>query len=156
MANIKSIVYQPNGRSDPKGISGFDRVVADSVELVKAHGIQGDRKAGRSKSRQLNLLTTDWLVDMAALGYKTGPGEFGEQLIVDGIGFSDLRPGVQLALGPDAVIEITKARTGCDRLDNAQGKRVETSLRHAIGYLAQVVHGGVIRVGDQVRVLQES
>lgn len=153
MPTITSIVYQPldGDRGDPHG--DFSRTPADTVKLIADHGIAGDRKAGRSPSRQVNLLTADWLAMMAGRGYRTGPGEFGEQLIVDGIRFNKLKPGLQLAIGDSAVIEITKARTGCDRLEAAQGKTIPAPIKAAIGHMARVVHGGTIRTGDPIRVL---
>ena len=154
MPRIISIVYQPDGRKykDPKG--DFLRVPTDSVELVTAHGIRGDQKAGRSKSRQLNLLTDDWLKQMAEQGYRTAPGQFGEQIILEGLPFADLKPGLRLGLGESAVIELTKPRTGCDRLESAQGKAIPIDTNPAIGYLSTIFSGGMIRVGDTVRILE--
>lgn len=153
MATISSIVFQPLGRSYTDPMGDFIRVPTEEAELVADHGIRGDQKAGGNPTRQINLLTRDWLDRMAAEGYRTGPGEFGEQFILDGIRFEDLQPGIQIALGTGAVIEITKPRTGCDRLQAAQGKSIPAHVLPAIGYLARVVSGGMVRVGDPARIL---
>lgn len=152
MANLVSIVYQPVDREyvDPYG--DFIREPLIAAELVADHGIRGDRKAGHNPQRQVNLLSGGWLAEAAARGYRAAPGQFGEQLIVDGLDLAVLPPGTQLQLGDVAVLEIIKGRTGCERLEAAQGKSIKGL--GAIGVLARVVAGGPIRVGDPVAVLE--
>jgi MOSC domain-containing protein YiiM len=57
-----------------------------------------------------------------------------------------------LQLGSEAVIEVTKTRTGCNRFEAAQGKTVEGV--GALGVMARVIAGGAIAVGDGVTVLE--
>ncbi|MBE0698286.1 MAG: MOSC domain-containing protein, partial [Anaerolineaceae bacterium] len=85
-------------------------------------------------------------------GYKTGPGQFGEQIIIEGLAMETLRPGTRLQLGKSACIEITKPRTGCDRLELAQGLSIKGL--GPLGVLAKVVSGGEIEAGDPVTVLE--
>jgi len=85
------------------------------------------------------------------IGYRTEPGQFGEQIIVTGLAVESLAPGVCLQLGSEARIEITKPRTGCERLEAAQGTSIQGL--GPIGVLAKVIAGGTIRVGDPVTVL---
>jgi MOSC domain-containing protein YiiM len=152
MAQISSIVYQPQDQAYEGGrLDHFIRRPLPKAELIAGQGIQGDRKAGRNPRRQLNLLSADWLAAKQGEGYKTAPGQFGEQLIVSGLALESLAPGSQLQLGDEARIEITMPRIGCERLEAAQGK---TGLSETpIGMLARVIHGGIIKVGDRVRVL---
>jgi len=151
MARIESIVYQPGDREYDNPIGDFMRVPLDAADLVAGHGIAGDRKAGHNPARQLNLLSVGWLAARAAEGYRTGPGQFGEQIVLSGLAVETLRPGTRLRLGDDAVIEITKGRTGCARLEAAQGKSI--AGLGPIGALARVVAGGRVRAGDPVAVL---
>lgn len=139
---------QKNRKEDLEG--DFLRVPRDSAMMVTDHGIEGDLKAGHTRSRQVNLLTSDWLAKMTAAGYRTAPGEFGEQLIVDGLALAEIQPGDHIRIGDEAVLEITKPRTGCSRLEAAQGRSVDPALKAAIGYMARVVQGGLIRVSDPV------
>ncbi len=152
MASIKSIVFQPLDRAYGERIEAFIREPAETVKLIAGHGIEGDAKAGRHPDRQLNLLSQEWLDGLRSLGYKTGPGAFGEQLIIQGLDFLTLGPGVQLMLGAETCIEITKPRTGCSRLERAQGRSIEHTGGQ-IGLLARVVVSGKIRVDDPVLVL---
>lgn len=152
MAQITSIVYQPIGReySDPMG--DYIREPFESAVLIANHGIDGDQKAGHNKTRQVNLLSDEWLAARAREGYRTGPGQFGEQLIVDGLAVETLPPGTLLGLGPQAILVVTKGRSGCNRLAAAQGQ--PTAHLDPIGVLTRVVMGGTIRVGDAVTVLE--
>lgn len=152
MGTITSIVIQPPDREYGDPFGDFLRVPRHEALLIADHGIEGDRKARSSRTRQVNLLTADWVARMAELGYRAAPGQFGEQLVISGVDFADLQPGVQLELGDGAVLEITKPRTGCERLQAAQGREIPPEINWAIGYLARVLEGGRIRVGDPVRV----
>ena len=152
MPQITSIVYQPRDQQYAEGAVDFMRLPLESAELMAGHGIRGDRKAGHHPDRQLNLLSTGWLAMAAAKGYRAAPGQFGEQLILDGIDLVTLPPGTRLQLGDAAVLEIVKGRTGCTRLEAAQGRTI--AGLGPIGVLARVIAGGSIRVGDPVAVLE--
>ena len=69
-----------------------------------------------------------------------------------GLAVETLPAGTLLAIGPEAIIAITKGRTGCERLQAVQP--MPTAKLSPIGALARVVMGGPIRVGDAVRVLE--
>lgn len=153
MAHIYSIVYQPKDQPDHERLDGYGRVPVPRARLVAGHGIEGDRKAGRHPARHLNLLSREWLTAVQAKGYKTEPGQFGEQLIIAGLAVEGLEAGARLQLGEEARIEITKTRTGCGRLESAQGKTI-TGLG-PIGVLARVITSGTVEVGDPVVVLEE-
>ncbi|MCH7663090.1 MAG: MOSC domain-containing protein [Chloroflexi bacterium] len=152
MVSIHSIVYQPAGQEYDERLDHFMRIPIDEAELIEGHGMQGDAKSGHNPNRQLNLISTAWLKRMGDNGYKTEPGDFGEQMTLDGLVVEDLQPGDRLQLGDDACIEITKARTGCSRLELVQGK-IDESDKVTIGMLAKVVSSGTIRVGDAVKVI---
>jgi len=152
MPQITSIAYQPRDRHYADPMSDYIRVPVEAATLVADHGIDGDRKAGHNKTRQVNLLSAEWLAARAAEGYRAAPGEFGEQLIVAGLAVETLPAGTMLALGPQAILTITKGRTGCERLQAVQPR--PTGGLGPIGVLARVVMGGPIRVGDAVRVLE--
>ncbi|MEM7029062.1 MAG: MOSC domain-containing protein [Chloroflexota bacterium] len=152
MATIFSIVYQPQDQAYGDRFDYFIRVPISPAKLIANHGIEGDDKAGRNPRRQLNILSYAWLMQRQKEGYKVEPGDFGEQLIIEGLDVENLPGGTQLQLGSDAIIEITFARTGCIRLDAAQG--TEAVFAGAdIGMLASVIKSGLIKVGDPVIAL---
>lgn len=150
MAQLISIVYRPLDREYAAGEIDFIRVPLETAELVAGHGLAGDRKGKGNRDRQVNVLSSGWLAEAAARGYRAAPGQFGEQLIVDLPNLEALPAGTRLTVGDAAVLEIVKGRTGCSRLVAAQGKPIEGL--GPIGVLARVVNGGTIRVGDTVVV----
>ena len=152
MPQITSIAYQPRDRHYDDSMSDFIRVPVEAAMLVADHGIDGDRKAGHNKTRQVNLLSAEWLAARAAEGYRAAPGQFGEQLIIAGLAVETLPAGTLLAIGPQAILAITKGRTGCERLQAVQPR--PTTILGPIGALARVVTGGPIGVGDEVAVLE--
>ena len=152
MATIRSIVYQPSDKTYDERLDFFIRVPLDEVDLIAGHGIAGDEKAGHHPERQLNLISAEWLQNMQARGFKIKPGEFGEQLVVEDLAVEELQTGERVQLGHSAVIEITKARTGCERLELVQGE-IDEDTKRVIGMMSKVITGGTIRVGDTVKLL---
>ena len=150
MSKIYSIVYQPEDKKYDDRMVDFIREPLQQATLVADHGIKGDAKAGRNRSRQLNILSLEWLENLKTKGYRTEPGEFGEQIIVQDLEVEQLTPGDQLQIGESATIEITKARTGCERLEAAQGHSNE-AFGGFVGMLAKVVASGEIFVGSTVQ-----
>jgi MOSC domain-containing protein YiiM len=151
MAHISSIVTQPVDVEYGERLDYFIREPVETAVLIAGVGIEGDRKAGRQPSRQLNLLSESWLNHVKSLSYKTKPGEFGEQIILSGLAVEELAAGDRLVFDDGAAIEITKPRTGCSRLEIAQGKSI-AGIGY-IGMLAKVITGGPIRVGSAVTIL---
>lgn len=149
MSKIFSIVYQPKDKPYGTHIGDYIRDPLPRVTLIADHGIEGDVKAGKNRNRQLNLISLSWLEHLIPLGYRTEPGQFGEQIIVEDMEIDGLQPGDQLQIGGTAVIEITKPRTGCERLQAAQGLSRDP-FNNLVGQLAKVIVGGEIQVGDEV------
>jgi MOSC domain-containing protein YiiM len=152
MAHIFSIVYQPEGMDYGDEREDYIRLPLENAELIPGHGIKGDQKGSSHPDRQLNLLSWEWLQELAPQGYRTEPGQFGEQLIVQGMQLMDLQPGDRLRLGSQAVIEITKPRNGCNRLEAAQRGKPVVGHLGPLGMMAKVIQGGPVRVGDPVTI----
>src|SRR5262249_13653498 len=98
---------------------------------------------------QLNVMALETLEQLRAAGRRTAPGEMGEQIVVSGIGIDGLAPGTRLRLGEEAIIEVGKPRTGCDRLRHVQGG-TPADVAGRLGVMARVLAGGTIRIGDAV------
>jgi MOSC domain-containing protein YiiM len=151
MPTLKSIVYSPDdGTPDPE--DHYFRVPLEQAALTVEGGIRGDRK-GRHPDRQLNVMGTPALAELAAQGYQIGPGQMGEQLVLEGLDVDALAPGDRIQVGAQAVIEVVKARTGCDRFEHIQGK---PRAGARLGVMARVVVPGDIRVGDAVQAAAQA
>ena len=78
-ARLVSISYTPAG-IERKPADRYARVAFDRATLVADSGIEGDRKA-RSGRRQMNVLRAEVVRELTGEGFRTGPGELGEQLV---------------------------------------------------------------------------
>lgn len=150
MTQLLSIVYKPSDATQPS--HGFLRVPLQEATLIADYGIEGDRKGGNPE-RNLNIMSHETLQELAGRGFQTAPGQMGEQLIVGGLDVNTLPNGTRLQMGADAIVEVIKARTGCERFEGYQGQP-RTKAAGMMGVMARVVTGGAIRVGDDVQVLE--
>ena len=149
MGHVVSIVYTPRDTAGQRPQGHYARVSAERVRLVEFQGIEGDVKGGTGK-RQLNIMAAETLAELRAEGFKTDPGEMGEQIVVSGIDPSTVAVGMRFRIG-SAVVEVTLPRTGCARFERIQGKPKD-SVRGRLGVMARVVTGGEVAVGDAVEV----
>jgi MOSC domain-containing protein YiiM len=149
MARLVSIVYSPLDR-EAKPKEFYTRVPLDRATLVAEHGIEGDRKGGAG-GRHLNVMVAEALAQLRGDGFKVGPGEMGEQLVVEGIDPAALTIGTRARIGETAVIEVEKPRTGCVRFEHIQG-RPRQSAAGRLGVMARVLVGGEVAVGDAVEL----
>jgi MOSC domain-containing protein YiiM len=149
-ARVVSIVYTPHEVEVRRPQDRYTRVAAERVRLVEFQGIEGDAKGGTGK-RQLNIMSAEQLAELRAEGFKTEPGEMGEQIVVAGVDPATVTVGSRWRIG-GAVLEVTIPRTGCDRFERIQGK-AKQSVKGRLGVLARVVTGGEVAVGDAVEPL---
>ena len=153
MSQIISIVYRPDS-APAKPADHFTRLPLESVPLVAGYGIEGDRKGGHP-DRHLNIMAQESLTELGAEGFLVEPGQMGEQIIVGGLAqnLNNLPAGTQLQFGDQAIVEIVKPRTGCDRFEAIQSKHPSAAAGR-LGMMARVVAGGSIRVGDSIKIME--
>ena len=150
MSRIVHIGFQPPDREYDNRRGDYIRVPVATARLVAGHGIEGDRKAGHHPDRQVNVISAEWLAARAAEGFRAAPGQFGEQIVVEGLALETLPLGTRLALG-EAVLEVVSRRTGCKRLVAAQGRPIAGI--GPVGVMARVISGATVAVGDAVQVI---
>lgn len=116
--------------------------------LVAGQGMQGS--VGRSRRRQVTILSLEaW--ESATAGLKRDPGPVSRRanMLVSGIDLANTR-GRILRIG-SCRIEVGGELTPCERMDEAApGLRAELQPDWRGGVFAQVLEGGVVRVGDTV------
>jgi MOSC domain-containing protein YiiM len=149
MSRLISIVYKPKRT---KSLERYVRVPLESANIITNYGIEGDTKGGHRK-RQLNIMSAEMVEQLRQEGYKTAPGELGEQLVIAGLDVDALKKGERLQLGDSVCVEITGLREPCDRFEAIQGKSA-AAVEGRVGVLAKVIEGGTIKVGDEVKVLE--
>ena len=148
MPRVIAISYSPKA-DEPRPEDFYHRVPCASAALVVDRGIEGDRKGAAGGKRQLNVMSAEMLAGLRDEGFKTQPGEMGEQIVLEGIDIDCLAGGTRLRIGSSAIIEVEYPRTGCSRFERIQGK-FKGLVRGRLGMMVRVVQSGQIGVGDPV------
>jgi MOSC domain-containing protein YiiM len=129
---------------------GVHKAPQTEVHLCVGHGIAGDGHAG-PWHRQVSLLAQESIDSMRAKGLDVGPGDFAENVTTRGIEVHSLPLGTRLALGP-CLVEVTQIGKVChDRC--AIYRAAGDCVMPREGIFARVLEGGVLRPGDDVRVV---
>ena len=123
------------------------------AELQADFGIIGDAHAG-SGPRQVSLLDMASIEELRRQGADISPGDFAENLTVEGIELSGLRVGQRLRVGDIVELEVTQLGKRC------HGRcRIFEKLGDCImprqGVFARAVTGGRIQVGDAVTLTKD-
>ncbi len=131
--------------------TGEKKIPVPSVRLIAGYGIEGDVHGGTG--RQVSLLAVESVEPMREKMPSIADGSFAENLLVRGLAVAALPLGTRLAVGDDGVeLEITQIGKTCHAKC-----AIHTTVGYCImpkeGVFARVLHGGVLRPGDTVRVL---
>lgn len=138
------------------GIRDARKVPLTSVEQIEVntqHGLSGDHYSKVGGKRQVTLIQAEHLVAVASmLGIETVlPETVRRNIAVSGINLLALKDK-RFKIG-----EVTLAYTGlchpCSRMETLLGPGGYNAMRGHGGITAQVLKGGVIRVGDAVMQL---
>jgi len=152
MAEVFSICIQKEESLDEPPYH-YNRMPVGRVNLREGHGIDGDLKAGHHPKRQLNIMSQEMLNVLSDEGFRTNPGEMGEQLIIKGLDVDNLDEGTQLRIGAEAIVTVHKQREPCEWLAKIQGKSLKLA-EGRVGVMASVTASGKVRVGDRVAVVK--
>jgi MOSC domain-containing protein YiiM len=137
--------------------------LAVAEAMLTAEGLAGDWQRNRryhgGPRRAVCLYSLEAIVMLQREGHPIFPGSTGENITLAGLDLATLRPGSMLALGDEAVIEITDYAVPCRTISGSfrDGKSARVSHKRAPGLsrlYARVLHSGVVRPGLPVRVLQ--
>ena len=129
----------------------------DHVEVSVERGLSGDFrgvvKPGGKGRRQVTLVETgDWAAAMAETGHSIPWFERRANLLVEGFDLPQ-RAGTRLRIGTDVLLEITRETDPCERMEAlAPGLRAALLVDWRGGACSRVLAGGMIRVGDTIRV----
>jgi len=133
--------------SDRKGVVKHN--VPEAVLQVD-HGLVGDAHA-EGGHRQVSLLAQESIDKMVALGVVVKPGDFAENLTVQGMAVMHLPVGARLQVGAGAILEITQIGKACHK-GCAIREQVGDCVMPREGVFARVIKGGVVKPGDVIEV----
>lgn len=129
---------------------------------LTAKGLEGDRQRDLryhgGPERALCLFALERVLELQAEGHPIFPGSAGENLTLVGLEWSGLAPGVRLALGGEAVVEVTSYTAPCKRIAasfaGGDFKRISQKVHPGHSRLyARVLSPGRLAVGQSVKLL---
>ena len=133
--------------SDRKGVVKHN---VPQARLLVEHGLEGDAHA-EGGIRQVSLLSLSSIDKMVAAGAKVKPGDFAENLTVEGLEVMTLPVGTRLKVGA-VELEITQIGKTCHK-GCAIREMVGDCVMPREGVFARVLTEGVVRVGDVIEVI---
>jgi MOSC domain-containing protein YiiM len=115
-------------------------------------GLVGDAHAG-NWHRQISLLAMESIQKMRAAGLTVGPGDFAENLTVQGMGqMNDYPVGTHFRIG-ETELELTQIGKLC-HAKCAIFELAGDCVMPREGVFVKVLKAGAIKVGDEVQVLE--
>ena len=121
--------------------------------LTADWGIENDAHAGHWH-RQISLLPQNKINDFNQKGAGVSPGDFGENLIVEGLDFRGISVGDRLSVG-ECILEITQIGKQCHS-HCAIFRKMGECIMPGNGIFAKVIKGGILRKGDEVTVMENT
>ena len=119
--------------------------------------LQGDHASPKpGGKRQVTLFQHEDLAAVASylgLSEPIDPGRMRRNLVVSGLNLLALK-NRQVQIGEEVRLEITGECHPCSRMEEELGPGGYNAMRGHGGLTARILHGGVIKVGDAVRVVE--
>lgn len=140
---------------------GVPKLPIEQAE-VTVNGLAGDRQRDTvnhgGPERALCIFALESIEAMQADGHPIGPGSTGENITTRGLDWTTVVPGVQVRIGDDVVIEVTKYTTPCrfiaGSFSDGDFNRMNVKLHPANSRVyARILSPGLIRRGDRIEVL---
>ena len=129
----------------------------ERAEITETGGITGDhrglRKPGSAGKRQVTLIERDdWAAACAEVGADLPWWARRCNIAIDGFDLPQL-PGTRLRLGRDVVLEVTRFTDPCHQMEAlAPGLFAALLPDWRAGVCSRVIQGGVVLVGDVIRL----
>ena len=128
-------------------LRGVPKHNVSGARFIAGRGIEGDAHAG-DWHRQVSLLSYDKILRFNDLGAGVSHGDFGENLVVEGLDFRSLPVGALLRCGT-ALLEITQIGKECHTHCHIY-KKMGDCIMPREGCFARVLCSGVISEGDRI------
>lgn len=134
-------------------IRGIQKRDVQSAGIRIGWGVENDAHGG-DWHRQVSLLSYEKIQEFNRLGAGVKHGDFGENLVVEGIDFRSLPVGTLLQCG-GAVLEITQIGKECHTHCQIYHKMGDCIMPRE-GVFARVVQEGSISAGDRMEVIVQT
>jgi len=135
--------------SETKGVHKRD---VKTARFIEDFGIENDAHGGTGH-RQVSLLSADKIEDFKAKGAQVIDGDFGENLVVEGIDFKAFPIGTRFECN-DVILELSQIGKECHTKCNIYYSMGDCIMPRE-GVFAKVIKGGTINSGDQLKVTKK-
>ncbi|MDD4160376.1 MAG: MOSC domain-containing protein [Synergistaceae bacterium] len=118
--------------------------------FIAGRGIENDGHAG-DWGRQVTCLSFESLRKVnEEKGLRMGPGDFAENVLIEGLDFSSVKVGARIRLGDEVLLQVTQI--GKDDHPSIVSRTFGVSLLPSEGLFCVVVSGGTVSKGDSVKL----
>jgi MOSC domain-containing protein YiiM len=131
---------------------------------ISSLGLSGDKQANTEvhggPERAVCLYSLERVLALQAEGHPIYPGAIGENLTLAGLDWESLLPGIQVRVGEQILLEITRYTSPCQKIGGSfiaeDFSRVSQKTNPGWSRLyARVLQPGPVQVGDLVQVVFE-
>lgn len=123
----------------------------DEAKIIENYGIENDGHAG-DWDRQVTCLNYASLLKAnEEHNLNMGPGDFAENILIEGLDLVAVGAGGKIKLGEDVILQVSQI--GKDDHPSVVTRTFGVSLLPYEGLFCKVLAGGVIRKGDPVEVI---
>ncbi len=137
------------------GSGGIPKQVVDEAECTEL-GLVGDGhryKLHGGANRAVCLFSTEDYTALQRDGVRAeAPGSYGENLLIEGLDFAQLRPDDRLAVGTEVLLQIHDVREPCKTLRPLDARFPDLMLGRS-GFVCRVLRPGRLRPGMSVSVV---
>ena len=130
--------------------TGVQKDPVSRAQVVVGYGLEGDAHGG-DWARQVSLLADESAETMRQKGAEVGPGDFGENILTEGIVLTELPIGARIKVG-EVELEVTQIGKECHTrcaIYNAAG----TCVMPTQGIFCRVINGGDLQPGMTIQRL---
>lgn len=131
---------------------GMRKKAVDSAVLKENFGIENDAHASEKWHRQVSLLAIESIKKMQDKGLAVGPGDFAENITTEGVDLPVLPIGTKMIIGKDIEVEVSQIGKLC-HARCAIYEQAGDCVMPREGIFVKVIKGGVIKTGDEIRVV---
>lgn len=130
---------------------GTKKTPTGSGHILEGYGLEDDGHGG-DWHRQVSLLAEESINKMKTLGLDVGPGDFAENLTTKGLNLVSLPVGTEFAIGDEVLLKVTQIGKECHNRC-AIYYQAGDCIMPKEGIFARVLRGGLIKVGDKVKIM---
>jgi MOSC domain-containing protein YiiM len=132
---------------------GTTKKPVPEVIIKEEFGVVGDAHADCSTHRQVSLLAIESIAKMRARGFDLQPGDFAENITMQGIDLTALPIGTRLRVGQEVILKMTQIGKECHAACEIR-RLVGDCIMPREGVFARVVRGGRVKAGDTIMINQ--